>query len=1004
MENDIEDMEGDSDGPKNLFASATESMIKIVKKVLNVEDKPNTEDLGLNETININDTDKGSALPANVTSDGYMLPCVPGHSEEEVSKQSSTIDQPNTSILGGTGTNMQTATASMDVGTDEHPVDKSASIVTKLEDHEQVPSSLEEQPIVTLLDREESEVSLSDLITKCLTKAPRKKGGSKHRLTSTKRASAFCTYVQILLRNTRPETCSVKRIPPAGKAEVGGKDIDTHSSEKKVVGENNFIIVTKDVLLEASTIPTSVSNDTGSSSPHPTPSSQSTPVMSNYSPIDKSADTSTVTNVIEDLSSLTQISEKSLDGDAIPKMSVPDATVTTIDIEPSKVLSHEEISTTINPVSVEESQKSEINGQKTLTPGEITLDPSIVSSSAQVDSSHTTPALDSVTVTGSKLEEGKSSESFTSQRIESQEPKKNDQNPNAEMEVTSTKLEIVSTKVSTTTMEPLNTSDNLEMFDSDAEVMSSIVDKLASAILDDPQNGHSRIINDTVVAANATQKSSGMPQKDLGLVNVKVPVLPHSKREIALMRLANRINALEMNVTLSIRFLERMSQKFKTKSDEMIKALNRTDTKLEETIQEAATRGEKQQEDMKRMEMKLKNLTVMMEEMIHNMDTLNQKVTDRQMVWTSVEVIILVIIFMVCLRRGKSPSYIPMPPEVQKILDKFPNDMDLTALPRRNSFHGTIQHSSVDRIGGSLQKYNSETALSCSQDISGYDPGGATNISSCSNQQKDMPKRKKRKKKSPDIKISGVSDRLKHHSSLPESHTNINSAGLLFGASSEETTVCEKLDRTSSEGTKWTLPSDNKLVSKSEVEPVYCKSDSSDTSVTSKGQESKVRVSYSSSDIPDCVPEGSTKLTKVKAHSFTSELPVSVISSKPPKCPVAPGQVVGKSKRGSPPMMRALADPGGGGGGASKKKRHSYGHHILLDYNTQAPAEVETVRPNINGNHISTSQTATSEQQNNRQPQQHRPKRKSHTRAASDDLSSVPDTSTASWKNMFRWK
>ncbi|XP_033763682.1 SUN domain-containing ossification factor-like [Pecten maximus] len=786
------------------------------------------------------------------------------------------------------------------------------------------------------------------------------------------------------------------------RLDVGEQNKGSPSSDQKVVSSTDFIIITKDVLSEAAQ--SSVSNVTQSNSTQPalsTPPSQT---------VQTPNEESTVTSILSDIDVSSQLlsptHDNSEDKVAVPTVSVPVATVATISIEPSKVVPLEEVSTTVSMVDIEETQKSEVSSQKILTPGEVILDPSIATVSNPADTSQKTPSLDSGTVVGSQQKESKPLESTASQPVQSQESKKNDQSPDTEMEVSSAKMEIVSTKVSMTTESP-NTRDSLELFDSDAEVMSSIVDKLASAILDDPQNGHSRIINDTVMAANTTQKSTGTPQKDLGLVNVKVPVLPHSKREIALMRLANRINALEMNVTLSIRFLERMSQKFKTKSDEMIKALNKTDTKLEETMLETNTRGKKQEDDMKRMELKLRNLTMIMEEMVHNMDTLNQKVTDRQMVWTSVEVVILMLIFMVCLKRGKSTPYIPMSPEVQKILEKFPNEMDLTALPRRNSFHGTSQCSSAEKVTGSLQKYNSETALSCNRpEISSYDRGGASKESSFINQQKDIPKKKKRKKKSPDAKTCDApsSSDFKDKPSLVESHTNFNSAGLLFGASPGEASVCEKLDRTSSE---WNRTPDSNNMCQSQVDSTCCKTAYSDTLVTTKGQGSKVRVSSSTNDIPGSVPWGTNKGIKVKAHSFTNELPVSVISSKPPKCPVAP-QGGGKSKRGSPPMMRALADPGGGGGGggASKKKRHTYGHSIQLDNNTQAPPEVETVRPNINGIHIPTNQTTVSENNKENLSQQPRPKRKSHKRASSADMSSSlgTDTNATSWKKVFGWK
>lgn len=80
------------------------------------------------------------------------------------------------------------------------------------------------------------------------------------------------------------------------------------------------------------------------------------------------------------------------------------------------------------------------------------------------------------------------------------------------------------------------------------------------------------------------------------------------------------------------------------------------------------------------------------------------------MVWTSIEVVILVIIFLICLRRGKSaPAEIPK--EIQRLLETMPRQPDLSLNPRRNSFSAIEDRPNITTIGTAMQKYQSETTL-----------------------------------------------------------------------------------------------------------------------------------------------------------------------------------------------------------------------------------------------------------------------------------------------------
>jgi len=83
------------------------------------------------------------------------------------------------------------------------------------------------------------------------------------------------------------------------------------------------------------------------------------------------------------------------------------------------------------------------------------------------------------------------------------------------------------------------------------------------------------------------------------------------------------------------------------------------------------------------------------------------------MVWTLVEVVILFVIFLVCLRRRKPDT---SSSDIQELLQHKPLEPDpniVIVTPRRNSFGGRTKLGSsvVKSLGKTLQKYKSETAL-----------------------------------------------------------------------------------------------------------------------------------------------------------------------------------------------------------------------------------------------------------------------------------------------------
>lgn len=157
------------------------------------------------------------------------------------------------------------------------------------------------------------------------------------------------------------------------------------------------------------------------------------------------------------------------------------------------------------------------------------------------------------------------------------------------------------------------------------------------------------------------------------------------------------------------------------------------------------------------------------------MDELTRHLTDRQMVWASIEMAILTLIFVVCLKK-RQPS---LPPSlVAKVLEELLQTQNSSHSRRRNSDSEVLQLPPNHR---EVVRQRSVDDLACPKSVDIVEPG----IPFLLGQTKEGHKKKKRKKnKSVDLKMSQVNDTSKSSVVLPThrsvSTTQFNSAGLLF--------------------------------------------------------------------------------------------------------------------------------------------------------------------------------------------------------------------------------
>uniref|UniRef100_A0A8B9FJZ8 SUN domain-containing ossification factor n=1 Tax=Amazona collaria TaxID=241587 RepID=A0A8B9FJZ8_9PSIT len=122
---------------------------------------------------------------------------------------------------------------------------------------------------------------------------------------------------------------------------------------------------------------------------------------------------------------------------------------------------------------------------------------------------------------------------------------------------------------------------------------------------------------------------SGVPQRtatdfyaelqnstDLGYANGNL-VHGSNQKESVFMRLNNRIKALEVNMSLSSRYLEELSQRYRKQMEEMQKAFNKTIIKLQNTSRIAEEQDQRQTEAIQLLQAQLTNMT----QLVSNLST-----------------------------------------------------------------------------------------------------------------------------------------------------------------------------------------------------------------------------------------------------------------------------------------------------------------------------------------------------------------------------------------------
>ncbi|GAA6094500.1 SUN domain-containing ossification factor-like isoform X1 [Tachysurus ichikawai] len=129
------------------------------------------------------------------------------------------------------------------------------------------------------------------------------------------------------------------------------------------------------------------------------------------------------------------------------------------------------------------------------------------------------------------------------------------------------------------------------------------------------------------------QYSNGQPSSNDFYAEIpsstEAPMHGSNQKESVFMRLNNRIKALEVNMSLSGRYLEQLSQRYRKQMEEMQKAFNKTIIKLQNTSRMAEDQDQKQTESIQVLQRQLQNVTQLVLNLSLQVSQLQREVSDR---------------------------------------------------------------------------------------------------------------------------------------------------------------------------------------------------------------------------------------------------------------------------------------------------------------------------------------------------------------------------------------
>ncbi|XP_036058141.1 SUN domain-containing ossification factor isoform X4 [Onychomys torridus] len=221
----------------------------------------------------------------------------------------------------------------------------------------------------------------------------------------------------------------------------------------------------------------------------------------------------------------------------------------------------------------------------------------------------------------------------------------------------------VITRLSETVPPPINTATvpdsedggtKMSTADTPKQIVTPVTDPSLPEVKEDEQSPEDALLRG--LQRTATDFYAELQNStDLGYGNGNL-VHGSNQKESVFMRLNNRIKALEVNMSLSGRYLEELSQRYRKQMEEMQKAFNKTIVKLQNTSRIAEEQDQRQTEAIHLLQAQLTNMTQLISNLSATVAELKREVSDRQSYLVMSLILCVVLGLMLCMQRCRNTS------------------------------------------------------------------------------------------------------------------------------------------------------------------------------------------------------------------------------------------------------------------------------------------------------------------------------------------------------------
>ncbi|XP_053101732.1 SUN domain-containing ossification factor isoform X2 [Hemicordylus capensis] len=229
----------------------------------------------------------------------------------------------------------------------------------------------------------------------------------------------------------------------------------------------------------------------------------------------------------------------------------------------------------------------------------------------------------------------------------------------ASTEMISKPTETVPQSECTIAIESYDKEPKVDSSEIDKQVVSHIIESSSLEIKDDEQTVEETFLSIPVpggLPRTATDFYAELQNStDLGYANGNL-VHGSNQKESVFMRLNNRIKALEVNMSLSSRYLEELSQRYRKQMEEMQKAFNKTIMKLQNTSRLAEQQDLKQTEAIQLLQAQLTNMTQLVSNLSSTVAELKREGSDRQSYLVISLILCAILGLMLFVQRCKNKS------------------------------------------------------------------------------------------------------------------------------------------------------------------------------------------------------------------------------------------------------------------------------------------------------------------------------------------------------------